>query len=151
MTYASARDLPIFVELEGKRRALRLLRWLLPGEQRAKLQEFGAQLEELARTVDDFYSRLGDRHWVMHESLNVQHIRALLDEHPSPESAESALIHLYQDGDTLRWMVKGCFGLPAMRPRLHPLDPRRTRLSRRQVLLNGPGAHCGNGWLRQRR
>jgi hypothetical protein len=45
MTYASARDLPIFVELEGKRRALRLLRWLLPGEQRAKLQEFGAQLE----------------------------------------------------------------------------------------------------------
>jgi len=122
MTYESARDLPIFVELESQLRAFRLLRWILPREQRAHLEELGPQLEQLAATVDDFYARLGDRHWVMHESLNVEHIRALLDDHESAEDAESALIHLYQDGDALGWMVRGCSGLPAMQSRLHLLD-----------------------------
>lgn len=34
----------------------------------------------------------GDRHWVMHESLNAECVRALLDEHRSLQGAESALI-----------------------------------------------------------
>jgi hypothetical protein len=58
----------------------------------------------------------------MHESLNVEHVRALLDDHESPEDAESALVQLHQDRNTLHWMIKGCFGLPAMRPRVHLLD-----------------------------
>lgn len=122
MPYESARDLPIFVELEGQLRAIRLLRWLMPREQRENLEKLGPQLEQLTATVDDFYARLGDRHWVMHESLNVEHIRTLLDEHESAEGAELALVSLYQDRDTLHWMIKGLHGLPAMRSRLHLVE-----------------------------
>lgn len=122
MPYESARDLPTFVELESQLRAFRLLKWLLPREQRENLAKLGPQLEQLAATVDDFYARLGDRHWVMHDSLNVEHIRALLDAHESPEDAELALVNLYMDGGTLHRLINGLNGLPAMRPRLHLVE-----------------------------
>ena len=58
----------------------------------------------------------------MHESLNLERIRTLLDDHESAEDAESALLVLYKDRDTLHWMIKGLNGLPAMRPRLHLIE-----------------------------
>lgn len=126
MPYDSARDLPTFVEMETQLRAARLLRWLLPREARKRLDDVRSQMNELADTVDDFYDRLGDRHWVMHDSLNVERIRAILDENRSPEDTERGLIGLYQDGDTLRWMVQTLRGLPAMRPRHHLIQQAET-------------------------
>lgn len=120
--YESARDLPSYVELESQIRAFRLLRWLLPREQRTNLEGLSTQLEQLVVTVDDFYARLGDRHWVMHESLNVEHVRTLLDGHESAEGTELALIGMYEERDTLHWMIKGLHGLSAMRSRLHLVE-----------------------------
>jgi len=73
MAYESAHDLPSFVELSKQFKGLKLLRFLLPKNQRSELKNLEAQLKEMGDTVDDFYKLLGGRHWIFHDQLNLVH------------------------------------------------------------------------------
>lgn len=116
MPYASAADLPSFMELEEGLRAMHLFRWLLPRDQRGQPKRLRAERDRLVRIVDDFYEILGSRNWIFHDDLNVDSIEALLGQ--PAEEAERDLIAYYQEPDVLRWMVSRLNGLDAMRPRL---------------------------------
>ncbi len=72
--YGSVRDLPSFRELEQQLSALKLLTYFIGQRYRHKLIESERQMERLATTVDNFYERLGPRHWIFHDSLNVSTI-----------------------------------------------------------------------------
>lgn len=78
MPYGSARDLPKFQEMQRQLSAMRLLRFLVPKDQRAALGEIPALLDHLVNTVDSFYSLLGDRNWVFHDDLSVPDMAELV-------------------------------------------------------------------------
>ncbi len=88
--YESARDLPSFVEMEQGLRAMRLLRFLLPKDERGKPKELRAELDRIVQIVDGFYERLGGRHWIFHDDLHLDRMDRL-SALPTDE-AEKALI-----------------------------------------------------------
>lgn len=123
MPYVSARDLPVFVEMEQQLKAMRLLGLLLPKQDRETLRHLPAQLDYLSTTVDAFYDLLGPRNWVFHEVLSVDDMAALAAEHDQdPEGAEQAFIAWYQREDRLRWMVRRLNGHEGLRARMRLLD-----------------------------
>jgi hypothetical protein len=73
-------------------------------------------VEEHVNAVDRFYDLLGDRHWIFHESLNLEKVKAVLD--LEPDEAERALIGMYRDQDWFRFMKMGLRRFSAMRDRM---------------------------------
>ena len=117
MPYQSARDLPSFVEMSQQLSSLKLLRFLIPKGERPKVKELEAQLNFLGDAVDKFYTVLGPRNWVFHDTLNVQEIAELLAASAGPADAESRLIAYYKNPENLHFLVRGLNTFDALRKR----------------------------------
>ncbi|WP_157621896.1 hypothetical protein [Serinicoccus hydrothermalis] len=108
--------------MEQQLLGMRLLKVLLPKEERHLLKDLPAQLDYMASTVDGFYALLGPRHWVFHDDLALDDMANLVADHvDDPEGAEQAFIAWYQDGDRLPRLVKRLHGHPGLRVRMHLL------------------------------
>jgi hypothetical protein len=119
MPYESAHDLPSFVDMSQQVKSIKLLRFILPKDQRKAVKELEAQLSFLGDTVDRFYSVLGPRNWVFHDSLFVDEIAGLLDASASPEEAERNLIEYYRNPEKLELMVPAINAFQELRKRKH--------------------------------
>jgi hypothetical protein len=125
MAYNTAHDLPSFVELSQQLKGLKLLRFLLPKNQRSELKQLEAQLKEIGDTVDNFYKLLGDRHWIFHDTLNLEKVRTILMHNNGVEDAERQFIALYTDPEFLRFAIMRCNGFEALRKRKHLVEKAR--------------------------
>jgi len=125
MAYDSAHDLPSFVELSNQLKGLKLLRFLLPKNQRDELKKLPAQIKEMGDTIDDFYKLLGDRHWIFHDLLNLEKVRTILMHNKGVEDAERQFIALYNDPEFLRFAIMRCNGFEALRKRMHLVEKAR--------------------------
>ncbi|WP_435192098.1 hypothetical protein [Streptomyces sp. bgisy126] len=122
MSYASARDLPSFLELDRQLKVLRLLG--KTGRERAA--SIKIQMRELADTVDAFYQLLGDKHWIFHGQMSLIAIRDVLDTADGDaDRAEQLLIEYYHDPERLELMLLPLRKLPAMRRRFDLVDKAR--------------------------
>ena len=119
-TYASAFDLPTFVELRQQVRSLKALSLLKPSI-RPELRKLEAEMTRLASLIDRFYDTLGSRNWLYHEDLNVNRIGEI-SELSSLDEQESALIAIYQEQETLPFMVRRLGRHDGMRQRLPLLE-----------------------------
>jgi hypothetical protein len=119
-TYASAFDLPTFVELQQQARSMKALSLLKPSI-RPELRELEAEISRLATLIDRFYDTLGTRNWLYHEDLNVNRIGEI-SELNSLDEQEAGLIALYQEQDTLPFMVQRLWRHEGMRQRLPLLE-----------------------------
>lgn len=118
--YKSARDLPSVVEMTEQLRGFKTLTVFIGREKRSAIRKIERQLNDLVQTIDGFYERLGERHWVFHESLNTEAVKKLIP--MEPEDAEQALIAHYREADTLRSMLHRLRRFPAMRTRLPMIE-----------------------------
>ena len=122
MPYESAHDLPSFVTLEQQLNGLRLLRFLLPRDQRALFKEIQGQVRLLGDTVDSFYAVLGPRNWIFHEDLPVEQIGGLISKAPDAAEAERQLISYYMQPNNLRFLILRLRRFEALRRRLHLIE-----------------------------
>lgn len=81
MSYGSARDLPSIKEMEQQLAALRFFSFLVPKNQRVEIKELPVTLAYITTTVDDFYSLLGSRHWVVHDDQSADDMANLVHDH----------------------------------------------------------------------
>jgi hypothetical protein len=123
--YGSARDLPTYRELSQQIQGGKLLTRFIARDQREKIIEIEAQVDRLARVVDDFYKRLGSRNWIFHDQLNVDEIERLLAETVDAESAEERLIELYRDKEATKWWTMRLRAQDGLRQRLHQIERAR--------------------------
>jgi hypothetical protein len=115
--YESARDLPSIAELLEQIQGIKLLSRVVGRKHRKQILEIESQVKELVAVVDRFYDLLGNRHWIFHDRLHVDKIKALLD--LPPEEAEKALINeIYRDAEWLRFMTMGLRKFPEMQVRM---------------------------------
>lgn len=115
MSYASARDLPSFLDMEQQLAVLRAL----PGAAGAEAEAVERGMRELAETVDAFYELLNTKHWIFHEHLSLTAVRTILtDAGDDADRAEHMLIDHYHDRDQLFFLILPLKKLPAMRRRL---------------------------------
>lgn len=123
MAYGSAADLPKIVEMKSQLRFLSLLGPLMPKSTRQQMEAVRRGLDDLTQTVDDFYTLLGPRHWIFHDSLSVDAMRSLVDAHANdPEAAETALVSWYNEQDRLQWMMLRLNRHDGIRTRMHLLE-----------------------------
>ncbi|MFE2599459.1 hypothetical protein ACFXCZ_23675 [Streptomyces sp. NPDC059396] len=92
MPCESAHDLPSFLELDRQLEVMRLL-----GTRNWKpARSIRLQLGELGDVVEAFYGLLGDKHWIFHDHLPLDSVRAILaTAGEDADEAEKALIELY--------------------------------------------------------
>jgi hypothetical protein len=121
--YGSASDLPSVVELREQLQGMKALTRFIARGEHARVREVEAQLERLTSGVDDFYALLGPRNWVYHEMLPFEDVLALVAR--PADVAELALIDVYADAETLRFMVGRLRRFDVMRPRLDLVDRAR--------------------------
>jgi len=119
-TYASAYDLPTFVEARQQLLAMRALSLLKPSI-RPKVVELEAEFNRLASLIDRFYDTLGGRNWLFPSDLNATHVSEVC-ELGSIDEQEAALIALYQDRVALSFMVARLGRHPRMRQRMPLLE-----------------------------
>jgi hypothetical protein len=100
--------------------SLGLLTRVISHEQRPEIERLQNQLNELLNTVDGFYSVLGPRNWVFHESLSLGLAKKIAAK--PADQAESHLIAHYEDPDELRSMINRVQNHPFMRPRLRQIE-----------------------------
>jgi hypothetical protein len=122
--YSSAADLPSVAEMLEQMKGMKLLTRFVARDQRKTLLEIESQVRDLVSVVDGFYELLGPRHWIFHENLNVEKIKALL--RLPVEEAEQKLIDLYRDPEAMRFMIMGLRRFPEMRSRLDLVDKAKT-------------------------
>jgi len=122
MAYESAHDLPSFVELQKQLDGMRLLRFLLPRDQRAIFKELEGQIKLLGDTVDSFYKVLGPRSWIFHEALPVEEIGGLIASASDSAEAERRLIDYYKQPDNLGFQALRLRRFEALRRRLHLIE-----------------------------
>jgi hypothetical protein len=122
MSYASARDLPSFLELEQQVKVLRLF----GKANRERAASIELQMRELSDTVDAFYALLGGKHWIFHDELSLEAIRTILaTAGGDADRAEQMLIEHYNNPENLTRMLLPLRKLPAMRRRLDLVDRAR--------------------------
>ena len=119
--YGSVRDLPSFRELEQQLSALKLLTYFIGRRYRHKLIESERQMERLATTVDNFYERLGPRHWIFHDSLNVSTVEEILNRTADAASAEAHLIEAYRDKDVSMYWIRRLRNVAGLRERFNQI------------------------------
>lgn len=118
--YASVRDLPSFIEMEGYRD---LLESVSPSRRDLQVQvsELEDQMASVAETVDDFYRILGPRNWLFTDTLSLRDVDWLTKSHKDdPADAERALIQ-HQD-DTLDVAVLRLAQRAGLRERFHLIE-----------------------------
>lgn len=118
--YASARDLPSVEEKADQLGGLSLLSGIVARGLSPALKRLKSELDDIVTTVDSFYSVLGPRNWILHESLSLELAKEASRE--PPDQAERLLIAHYQDASELQSMINRVRSLPAMRPRLHQIE-----------------------------
>jgi hypothetical protein len=99
---------------------MKLLTRFIARNQRATVIELEKQIEDLTNVVDRFYKLLGPRHWIFHDALNVEKVKALLT--LDADEAEQGFIELYRDPEALRFMMMTLRRFPAMQARIDLLD-----------------------------
>ncbi len=119
--YGSAHDLPSFVEMRQQMQGFKFLTLFVMREKRAEIAKLEAEVKRMADVVDAFYARLGSRHWVFNDRMDLGEIETLLNETATPEEAERRLIDLYRDADAGKRHLLGLRGLPGLRERHHLL------------------------------
>ena len=90
--------------------------------QRPKVLAIERELERLARVVDDFYDRLGARNWIFHDQLSLDKIETILAETSDPGTAETRLIELYRDNETIKWWIMRLRAQDGLRERFHQIE-----------------------------
>lgn len=119
--YGSAHDLPSFIEMRQQLKAFKALTLFMMRGKRSEIVELEARMNEMADCVDAFYDRLGQRHWVFNDWMNVTKIDAILEETSTPEEAEQRLIELYRDVEATKWHLLRLRGVDGLRERHHLL------------------------------
>lgn len=102
---------------------MKLLTRFVARDQRKSLLEIESQVRELTDLIDRFYTLLGPRHWIFHDSLNTEKIKALIG--LSVDEAEQEFVELYQDPEALRFMIMGLRRFPEMRSRMDLIEKAR--------------------------
>lgn len=113
--YRSARDLPSVAEMLEQIDSFKLLTAIVVPDQRAAVVELETKLIALVENIDEFYTLLGDRNWIYHETLNTEVVGAFL--HKPAEDAEQDLIAYYRVPDTLDLVIRHLWRFPQMRSR----------------------------------
>jgi hypothetical protein len=119
--YHSAHDLPSFVEMRQQLKAFKALTLFMMRGKRSEIAELETRMNEMADRVDAFYDRLGPRHWVFNDWMNVSEIDAILEETSTPAEAEHRLIELYRDAEATKWHLLRLRGVAGLRERHHLL------------------------------
>src|ERR1700741_2604088 len=89
--YETAMDMPSFMDLMEKLQAAKLLTLFIAQDKRPTLLDLEQQLKSYVATVDSFYDRLGDRHWILH-NLNLESVADLLAADISTDELERRFI-----------------------------------------------------------
>lgn len=118
--YQSARDLPSIAEMLQLIQGGKLLTRVIARKQRPELVKLEAQVHEMTKVIDDFYDLLGPRHWIFHESLHLDKMKALLP--LLPAEAERKLIEFYRDPEQLAFLVGRLNHFPQLRERNQLLE-----------------------------
>lgn len=100
-------------------KAFKALTFFVMREKRSEIVDLEARIDEMADVVDSFYERLGSRHWVFNDWMNLKEIEQLLDSSPAPDEAERLLIQLYRDEETGKRHLLRLRGVPGIRERHH--------------------------------
>ena len=119
--YRSAHDLPSLIEMRQQLKAFKALTLFMMRGKRSEIAELEARMNEMADCVDAFYDRLGPRHWVFNDWMNVKEIDVILEETSTPEEAEQRLIELYRDPEATKWHLLRLRGVDGLRERHHLL------------------------------
>ncbi|MCH7901471.1 MAG: hypothetical protein IH818_11260 [Acidobacteria bacterium] len=119
--YRSAHDLPSFVEMRQQLKAFKALTLFMMRGKRREIAELETRMKEMADRVDAFYDRLGSRHWVFNDWMNVSEVGSILEETSTPEEAEHRLIELYRDPEATKWHLLRLRGVAGLRERHHLL------------------------------
>lgn len=108
--YQAASELPTVIELRSQIAVFKPVAYVVGavtgkhlGREASKLED---QLEHIVMLVDSFYSLLGKRNWVLHESPKNTLVEEMVGEGLSPEQAERRLIEHYKDEDNLGFYVR---------------------------------------------
>lgn len=123
--YGSAHDLPSFVEMRLQLKAFKALTLFVMRDKRDELSDIERQMSDLADTVDAFYARLGARHWIFNDWMNLTAVQDLLNETSTADDAERRLIEMYRDQDTARIRMLQLRNVPGLRERHHQLERAR--------------------------
>jgi hypothetical protein len=118
--YQSALDLPSVAEMLELIRGAKALTRVIARDQRSKVLQVEAELKHLSRLIDGFYALLGDRNWIFHDRLNTDRIAALVG--LTADEGERKLIDLYQDHETLEFLVGQLYRFPQLRDRRHLIE-----------------------------
>ena len=78
-------------------------------------------MERLATTVDNFYERLGPRHWIFHDSLTVSTVEEILNRTADAASAEAYLIEAYRDKDASMYWIRRLRNVAGLRERFNQI------------------------------
>lgn len=119
--YGSARDLPSIQEIERQTSGLKLLRWLMRGEQRQEVNRLEAELSRITAMVDSFYALLGERNWIFTDDLNTAAMEHVIDT-DDPVVAEARLIVYYKSDEAIAFPLKRLYRFEDLRPRLDLLE-----------------------------
>lgn len=108
--------------MEQQLTAIRSLHFLLPHKESQLLDKLPARLNQLADTVDSFYTLLGPRNWVFHDDLDLIAMADLVAANKNdPESAEQTLIAWYKADDRLPRLVRRLHRHEGLGARMHLL------------------------------
>ncbi len=101
---------------------LKLLTTFIARKQRSELLKLERQLTHLAAVVDRFYDRLGPRNWILHDSVNISAVEAILDHTATSEEAEQRFIEIYRDEDYLAFWTHRLYSVDGLRERAHQIQ-----------------------------
>ena len=102
-------------------KAFKALTLFMMRGKRREIGELETRMKEMADRVDAFYDRLGSRHWVFNDWMNVSEVGSILEETSTPEEAEHRLIELYRDPEATKWHLLRLRGVAGLRERHHLL------------------------------
>jgi hypothetical protein len=118
--YRSALDLPGVAEMLQQIRGGKVLTRFIARRVRPDLVRIEKNVRKLAGLVASFYALLGPRHWIFHENLSTEKIGPLVQ--LSVEEAERALIKIYKDSETLRFLIRMLMRFPQLQARMHLIE-----------------------------
>jgi hypothetical protein len=97
-------------------RGFKAMTRIIARAQRPQLLQLEKDLDRIVSIVDRFYELLGTRHWIFHESLNLDAMEGIV-EMPAAK-AEAALIRRYQDREELSFQIRMLHRFAELRSRM---------------------------------
>jgi hypothetical protein len=101
-------------------RGMKALTRFIGRKHRKEILQIEQQIEEHVAVVDRFYELLADRHWIFHDRLSLEKVKAILG--LAPDEAEMAFIEIYRDAEWLRLTTMGLRRFPAMQSRMDLIE-----------------------------